>query len=68
MILKIRYDNYKLSVYRIFKIELPEISSTNVNSLSIKEKAFIHKVITFYSRINEIVDYWCLEQGEHNNG
>jgi hypothetical protein len=64
MILKIKYSNYKSSTYRIFKIELPEITATKESDLSIKEKAFIYRVINFYSRINEIVDNWGLEKGE----
>ena len=61
MKLEIRYNNYKLSTYRIFTTDLPKIKSTNPDDLTEKEKDFINRVCDFYTRINEIVDSWKLK-------
>lgn len=60
--LEVRYDNYRLSVYRMFETNLPQIKTTNKDELLNKEKVFIERVVNFYKKADEIVDYWVLKE------
>lgn len=62
IILEVRYNNYRLSVYRMFETNLPQIKTTNKDELLNKEKVFIERVVNFYKKADEIVDYWVLKE------
>ncbi len=62
IILEVRYNNYRLSVYRMFETSLPQIKTTNKDELLNKEKVFIERVVNFYKKADEIVDYWVLKE------
>lgn len=62
IILEVRYNNYRLSVYRMFETNLPQIKTANKDKLLNKEKVFIERVANFYKKADEIVDYWVLKE------